>query len=396
MELKEYVAPLRKWWWLIIIATVIAAAASFLVVSQQPNLYRARTTLMIGRAIDNPNPSGTEFWLTQQLAQTYAEIATRDPVQFGTMKALGLAKMPDYSVRVLEETQLIEFSVTDAIPERAQAVANQLAEQLILQSPTSPDQEDQSRKQFISSQLNGLEESISETEVEIANQQDELTKASSARQISEIRTKIDGLQSKLSSLQANYANLLANTAQGALNSLSIIENASLPQTPIGPNIITTVLVAATIGFTLALGAAYFLDYLDDTVSTAEEITKLTGMATLAGIAKIDVDKEAGTLITLSQPRSPTSEAYRGLRTGIQYSSVDNPDRATLMVTSPNPMEGKSVTVANLSTVMAQAGFRVLIIDADLRRPTQHELFGLSANNGLTNLLLNLDIEGPLI
>ncbi len=75
MELKEYVAPLGKWWWLILLATLIAGGVSYLAASRQPSQYRARTTLMIGRAIDNPNPTGTEFWLTQQLAQTYTEIA---------------------------------------------------------------------------------------------------------------------------------------------------------------------------------------------------------------------------------------------------------------------------------------------------------------------------------
>ena len=68
MELIELIAPIRKWWWLIVIATLVAAGASFYVGSQQPDVYQARTTLMIGRAIENPNPSGSEFWLSQQLA----------------------------------------------------------------------------------------------------------------------------------------------------------------------------------------------------------------------------------------------------------------------------------------------------------------------------------------
>ncbi len=119
MELKDYIAPLRKWWWLIVAAGLVAGLASFYAASQQPNLYRARTTLMIGRAIDNPNPTGTEFWLTQQLAQTYAEIATREPVRQATKDALGLDWLPESSVRALPDTQLLEISVTDTNPERA-------------------------------------------------------------------------------------------------------------------------------------------------------------------------------------------------------------------------------------------------------------------------------------
>lgn len=154
---------------------------------------------------------------------------------------------------------------------------------------------------------------------------------------------------------------------------------------------TTVLVAAAIGFTLATGAAYLLEYLDDSVVSPDDVTKLTGMPTLAGIARIDEDDKDGRLITLSQPRSPISEAYRVLRTGIQFSAVDNPDKVAIMVTSANPSEGKSLTVANLSIVMAQAGHNVLVIDADLRRPVQDKIFRLPQQGGLTTLLLEVDL-----
>jgi capsular exopolysaccharide synthesis family protein len=93
-----------------------------------------------------------------------------------------------------------------------------------------------------------------------------------------------------------------------------------------------------------------------------------------------------TLITLSDPRSPISEAYRTLRTNISFSSLDDPIR-TLVVTSTAPDEGKSTTVANLAVTMAQGGKRTILVDCDLRRPTLHDLFNLPAEPGLTNLLL---------
>ncbi len=87
------------------------------------------------------------------------------------------------------------------------------------------------------------------------------------------------------------------------------------------------------------------------------------------------------------PRSPIAEAYRVLRTNIQFGSVDKPVRS-LLVTSVDSMEGKSTTVANLAVVMAQAGKRVVIVDADLRRPTQHKYFELPNDRGLTTALLD--------
>ncbi|MGD8586461.1 MAG: CpsD/CapB family tyrosine-protein kinase [Chloroflexota bacterium] len=96
-----------------------------------------------------------------------------------------------------------------------------------------------------------------------------------------------------------------------------------------------------------------------------------------------------TLITLSDPRSPVSEAYRTLRTNLSFSSLDEPIR-TLVVTSPAPDEGKSTTVANLAVTIAQGGRRTILVDCDLRRPALHKLFDCQAEPGLTNLLLEED------
>jgi non-specific protein-tyrosine kinase len=92
------------------------------------------------------------------------------------------------------------------------------------------------------------------------------------------------------------------------------------------------------------------------------------------------------LISLRDPRSPAAEAYRTLRTNIQFSSLDKPLR-TLLATSTAPDEGKSTTLANLAVTMAQAEQRVILVDCDLRRPTQHTLFDLPNDTGLTTMIL---------
>lgn len=100
------------------------------------------------------------------------------------------------------------------------------------------------------------------------------------------------------------------------------------------------------------------------------------------------------LITLTDPRSPISEAYRTLRTNLSFYSVDNPIR-TLVVTSPAPDEGKSTTIANLAVTMAQSGRRTILVDCDLRRPTLHELFNVDNNTGITSMVLDEDAAPPL-
>ena len=98
-------------------------------------------------------------------------------------------------------------------------------------------------------------------------------------------------------------------------------------------------------------------------------------------------KAAQPLITLADPRSPASEAYRALRTNIQFSSLDKPVH-TILVTGADAGEGKSTTLANLAVVMAQGGKRVIAVDCDLRRPTLHKVFGLASEPGLTNAILD--------
>jgi non-specific protein-tyrosine kinase len=93
------------------------------------------------------------------------------------------------------------------------------------------------------------------------------------------------------------------------------------------------------------------------------------------------------LVTLVDPRSPASEAYRTLRTNLLFASLDEP-LETLVVTSAAPEEGKSTTLANLAVTMAQAGKETILVDCDLRRPVQHEIWDLSNENGLTSVMLS--------
>lgn len=100
------------------------------------------------------------------------------------------------------------------------------------------------------------------------------------------------------------------------------------------------------------------------------------------------------LITITDPRSPISEAYRTLRTNLSFYSLDNPLRS-LVVTSPAPNEGKSTTIANLAVTIAQSGRRTILVDCDLRRPSLHDLFGLKAEPGFTDLVLADKLELPV-
>ncbi len=385
MELTTYFRTVWKWLWLIVLSTGVAAFFSYMAVRNQPDTYQAKTTLIVGQVLNQAEPNSYDLYMAQNLAQTYTEIARRQTVQEATKAALDMEWLPGYSVSLVEGTQLLEIRVTDSDPLRAAAVADELATQLIEQTPTSQSEQEQ-RGGFVEQQLNDLETDISSTKAEVARLQDELGKMFSAREIADTQTQIAALQQKLSNMQANYGQLLSFTAEGAVNTLTVIEKATVPAYPIGPNRMMTVLTAAAIGLALALAAAFLLDYMDDTVKTPADISRAMQLTTLAGISRIAGASPAEKLVTVNYPKSPISEAYRVLRTNLQFSSLDRPVK-TIVVTSPNPVEGKSTTAANLGVVMAQAGKRVIVVDADLRRPVMHRMFGLENREGLTTALV---------
>lgn len=390
MELREYLIPLRRWWWLIVVSTLIAAVSSFFVTKNQPPVYDARTTLMVGSIIENPNPNQGEIYLAQSLAQTYADIAHREPVRNAAMQALDLTWLPAYQARALPQMQLIEIAVTDVNPQRAYMVANELANQLMLRSPTGSQSGDQEHQQFINSQLINLQGQIEETQDEIVRLQEELGTLNSARQLQDMQTQIAALQTKLTTLQGNYAALLANTREGATNTLTIIDPATLPTMPSGPNKGITIALSAAIGFSLAVGAAYILEYLDDTLKTPDGVKQTLGLPVIGLIAEAKDDgNNTNSVYVVNHPFSPISEAYRNLRTNLEFSEVGRPLR-TIMVTSADAEAGKSSVAANLAVILAHTGKKVLLVDADLRRSSVHKYIPISNQSGLSDLIKNND------
>lgn len=389
MELKTYFMPLIRWWWLLLLAGALAAGTSFWAVRQEPDQYRSQTTLMIGQAIQDPNPSGNQLNLRNQLAQAYADIAMREPVRQATMDELGLEWLPEYNVTALPNRQLIEIVVLDTDPARAQAVASELANQLIQLSPDGSQVGERDRQAFITAQLDRLEEQITATEEEILVKEEALGELFSAQEIAATQSEINALQSKLSALQSTYAGLLSGTRDEAVNTLNILEPAYYPTRPVGPNPASTVLVATSMAFVLAAGAAFLLEYLDDTIKTPDQITKRFDIPVVGTIARLqDRGKEVG-LVMRDAPRSPEAEGFRGLRLAVQFALTKNYLK-TLLVTSPNQAEGKSMVSANLAVALAQAGLRTLLIDVDLHRPSLHKLFGLSNREGMTTLLAHFE------
>lgn len=424
-SLLEHLNPLWQWWWLLLASTLVATVSMAIATFFEPTQYSSRATMMVGASIRDPNPNSGELYLAQQLVTTYVDLIQRASVREPAMATLGMDWLPEYSARQVPGTQLMELNVIDTDPVRAQAVGQALIDQLIVLSPQGA--QEQKRADFIEQELDSLQASIIETKVEIERRQSELAAMFSARQIADAQNQIDALQSKLSTLQSNFTALLSTTQKGAVNTITVIEPPAVGK-PVSNNLLYKLLMAAAVGFILAAGGAYLLEFLDKSFKNSDEVQQQLGLATLGAVPEIEPDAANGkrkrwptpkqnrgaassvsappgvtrrlpsapaptainpALVMLQDNQSPAAEAFRVLRTNIQFAAVAHPVKS-LVVSSALPAEGKSFVVANLAIATAQAGYRVVIMDCDLHRPRQHHIFGLGNGLGVTTALLGIE------
>jgi polysaccharide biosynthesis transport protein len=197
------------------------------------------------------------------------------------------------------------------------------------------------------------------------------------------------MQATLALYQEIRANLLSSyesirlARMNSTSNIVPIEPAVANSAPIRPNVFTNTLLGIAVGLMLAAATVFAIEYLDDTLKTSDQITQVLGLPVIGYIAEMEHYKDIP--YVSENPRSPVSETFRTLRTNLEFSSVDNPLK-TLLLVSAHPAEGKTTVAANLAVTMAQGGKKVLLIDADLRRPRVHQFFGLSNRVGLSDLI----------
>jgi tyrosine-protein kinase Etk/Wzc len=185
-----------------------------------------------------------------------------------------------------------------------------------------------------------------------------------------------------------------------ISNIKVVDPAITPDFPVKPQKKKNLLLGLLVGLMFGVGAAFFIDYLDDSIKDEEEARRALGWPMLALIPAIKGEgaEESGqnaALVVQNEPKSAASEAFRGLRTAIHFSSLQRNSKV-IMVTSSFPGEGKSTISANLALTFAQADNRVLLIDCDLRRPSQNTIFNHSRTPGVTELLAgDIDLAGAL-
>lgn len=395
IDLKRYLRVIWRWRALILAAMLLAGIGSYLALPSLPRVYRSTTAIMVGEDIANPTVRQEDQQISQRVLVSYMGMVRREPILKATIDTLNLPidwrLLQDRVVAVRGDTpNIFEIRVVDTSPERVQALAAELARQLVLQSPTLANlQQTDERRQFVRNQLDQLQASIAQGEADLAQLQAALGREVSARGVLERQDEIKALEAKLVSWRSTYAALLPAAAQTrGSNSLTIVEAAILPTEPISPNVPMTIALSILAGLALAIISAFVIDHIDNTVRGADDAALALAAPVYGAIGQHSSSNTAPDgIVALRQPASPLAENYRMVRTQLEQSLAGRKP-AVFLVTAPTQGDETALVGANLAVSFAQAGRRTILIDADLRQPGLHSLFGLTNDQGLSSLLAN--------
>lgn len=385
MDRHRELAIIRSRLLLIIAAVILAAGAAFGYSMIQSKVYEARATLIVGGSLSSSNVDISGLQASQAVSTTYARIATTRPVLDAVIKKLGLQTTAEELLKNVTATtgsdSTLAITARDGNPDRAKDIANSIVDELIAESPALSGQSAEIRAS-VDAYLKATQAQITAAQAQAVNL------ASVQNRTAAQDAQLVALQDQLVNLRATYASLLVYLSAGAANLLSVIEPAVAPDIPISPRPALNTIIAAILGLLIAGAVVLIAAYLDDRMKTPEDVEEVVGLPTLGSVMKMGNERgrsEIYRLVTLLYPRSAVAESYRMLRSNLEFARVDRPIH-TILVTSSLPGEGKTVTAANLAIAFALEGRRVLLVDADLRKPAVHTLFDVPNTQGLTTML----------
>ncbi len=392
VDLKDFVAILWRRKWSIVFVTLIAATGAFVISRQITPVYEASTTLIIDQAPSSQASENSAIAASERLARTYTQLLTKRPVMDAARTRLELSTGLESTesvvrVQLVEETQLIELKVQDTNPAFAAGFANAIVEVFAEQNAALQTGRFAASKASLAAQLDRLTVQIQANEAAIAN----LGTPRASSRIAEL----ERLQSDLAQYQTSYTNLLQSyeevrTAEArTISNVIQVEPAEPPSEPIRPRIMLNTLLAGVVGGMIALGVIFLNEQLDDKIRTAEDVERVLHVPVLGTIAVMDElgrNKEGGA--RLAEAQTPGAvEPFRSLQTNIEF--LGNPGGpSAFLVASLGPDEGKTTVASHLAATIGNGDRKVVLIDADFRRPRLHEMFGVPNKLGLSDLLID--------
>jgi non-specific protein-tyrosine kinase len=339
---------------------------------------------------------------SEQLVQTEAQLATSDPVlrevasHYAGITPDGLVGSITATTKI--NTQLFEIDVQNTNAQRAAQIANDVATTLIKQQMQATQQDNDHVRQQYQQEIDATSKSINTDNAKIAALQAQIVGAQAQgdqARVSSLQTQVNDVQGQVNRQRQYYnqwelilTQLNITNAQNS-NFMRVAQPAQPPARPVRPQVLLNTAIGLAAGLLIGLLLVLLLEQLDTRIRTQEELTQMSGWSVLGTVWRVDPAKGEQDVILDSSKRNANMETYRILRTNIGFAAVDRPVH-TILVTSALPGEGKSTIAANLAIVMAKAGKKVLLIDADLRRPSLHLKLRLPTNRpGLSEAMVEM-------
>ena len=372
-NLRTYLQVIgRRFPWLLAV-TVLSVAVAVAFTAVQKKQYSATAELLVQPASGSVPISGTQPTVSATQVLTELQLITNAPVKAQVTKKLGFT--PKISAAEVGQTSVIGLTASARTPLLAAQIANTYAQTFVAYQRTIALNALTATELQLEGQITALDAQLKPLESETP------PSAGTTSTISALAGQEAVLKEQLAQLQIAGAE--------SPGGVEVVSPASPPTSPSSPKRLRDGEIALVIGLLLGFGAAFAAEYFDDKVYTKDEAERLSGgVPVLAIIPRVKSWNRSRrpTLITEVDPFSPATEAYRSLRTSLQFAGHDGRLK-TILITSASGAEGKTSTVANLGVVMAKAGERVVVVSGDLRRPRIGKFFGQDETPGFTSVLL---------
>jgi polysaccharide biosynthesis transport protein len=388
MDLARYLEILKRRKW-VIISTVLAAlmVASVGARLQDPT-YSAAATVRVAQASQG-SVEYSDYVYAERLMNTYAVMLKSWPVLREVAQRLGVDLTPEalekqIKIEILLNTELLRISVEDQNPVLARDIANGLAAVLVEQGQSYYFGGVKSAREILQEQMAGTRSIIEEDRAAVQAMLDGEAPWDGQR-VDDLNRKIRLEEEMYAELSKKYEEVRLTEAARA-NSVTIVEPAITPERPARPRLSLLLLVGAALGLIGGVGLAFLLESLDPTLHTTADLERVTAVPVLAAIPRVSWPKTVPLAVVVAgSTDSPLGEAFRFLRTNMLLPASGTEPR-TVLVTSAEPGVGKSTVLVNLAATVAQGGAKVVVVDADLRRPSLHQAFHIVNDQGLSGLL----------
>ena len=380
MELRDYLVVLRRRMWIVLLAGLLVGGVAFGLSVRQSPVYQASARLLIGT-------SQTVFESGRQTpgdVQTEIERLRSVPVQDAVRDKIG-GQAPPVSAIQVGTTQVMQLTTEARTSRQAADFANAYADAYITYRVTQAVDQFEKAVVPVQARLDSIEAEI--RPLQEAIQAAPIGRDRDAKNI-ELGPRINALLSVQTTFKSTLDKLQVDAALKS-GGVELVAPAAVPRSPVRPTPTRNGLLGLAVGLIFGTALAFVFEHLDDSIKGKDDLERALPGLPVLGLIPLIPDwkaKEDSRLISIIDPTSPPAEAYRILRTSLQFLGLDTKVRL-IQITSPNAQEGKTTTLSNLAVAFSSAGLRTIVVDCDLRRPRLHQFFGVSNEIGFTSVLV---------